>query len=279
MEVRIPCMELGQIASSGQCFRMRKTEAGSFLILAADRYLEIQPAKEHGDRYLLSCSQEEWEGFWRQYFDLDTDYQEAVRRIDPEDHYLMKAAQTGWGLRILRQDLWEMIITFIISQRNNIPRIRRCVEAVCSRFGEEREQAGGQRYFAFPQPKALKEASLQELRECGLGYRAEYIQETARMVEEGECSLSGLKDLNHQEALLELLKLRGVGIKVAECVCLFGLHHLDAFPVDTHIAQVLKTHYPQGFPFARYQQYSGILQQYIFYYETAGKSRKEGEEG
>lgn len=276
MECRIPDMDLEQIAASGQCFRMGPRDGG-FCVIAGERYLEIGKSGENGECFHLSCSPEEWDGFWSRYFDLETDYGAAKNAVDPEDAYLKAAAEKGWGIRILRQDLWEMIITFIISQRNNIPRIRRCVELLCRRFGKRMENFRGEEYFAFPQPQDLAGAAEEELRDCNLGYRAGYILETARMVNEGRFSLEKLYGLEHEQARDALMELKGVGIKVAECVCLFGLHHLDAFPVDTHIAQALKNHYPQGFPFERYGCLSGILQQYIFFYELGNGGRKPEE--
>lgn len=278
MECRIPDMDLEQIAASGQCFRMEPKDRG-YCVTAGARYLEIEKEEDTGDLFRLSCSQEEWDCFWRGYFDLETDYGAAKAAIDPEDGYLKAAAEKGWGIRILRQDLWEMILTFIISQRNNIPRIRRCTELLCRRWGKKMENFRGEEYFAFPQPEDLAEASEEDFRACNLGYRAVYIRETVRMVNEGEFSLEKLWGLNHEGARDALMELKGVGIKVAECVCLFGLHHMAAFPVDTHIAQALKNHYPQGFPFERYGSLSGILQQYIFFYELGKNGKEPGKKG
>ena len=114
-------------------------------------------------------------------------------------------------------------------------------------------------------------ADVEALRGCSLGYRARYILETAKAVAKEEVSLKALEGQDHDKVKKELMKLCGVGEKVAECVCLFGFHHVDAFPVDTHIAQVLKAHYPEGFPFKRYKGFAGILQQYMFYYELHGR--------
>ena len=276
MECWIPDMDLEQIAASGQCFRIEGNE-GVFSVIAGERYLEIALVPEVQAQgqgcFRLSCSQEEWDSFWSRYFDAETDYGAAKAAIDLQDEYLLEAARGGWGIRILRQDLWGMIITFIISQRNNIPRIRRCVELLCRRYGKEMQNFRGETYYAFPGPEELSRATEEELRACNLGYRAGYILETARMVNAGEIHLEALHAMTYPEARAALMELKGVGIKVAECVCLFGLHHLEAFPVDTHIAQALENHYPQGFPLERYGSLSGILQQYIFFYEL-GKGKK-----
>lgn len=286
MQVRIPDMDLRQIAASGQCFRMEEREPGLYSIIAGSRYLEARQipaaeaaagnAAESGERkgapagalFEFSCGPEEFASFWQHYFDLETDYGRIKEKIAKRDTYLQKAAQMGWGIRILNQDLWEMIITFIISQQNNIPRIRRCIRLLCQRYGEAMTNCRGETFFAFPKAEALAVAEPQELRACNLGYRARYIQETARMVAEDRFSMEALRRMKHEEAREELRKLCGVGIKVAECVCLFALHHTDAFPVDTHIAQVLEQHYPNGFPFGRYRGTAGIMQQYIFFFEV-----------
>lgn len=283
MVCAVPDMDLGQIASSGQCFRMEEREPGLYSIIAGDRYAEIEEAagevgmvEEKGAdgrtfRITFSLGQRssgQEADFWRHYFDLETDYGEIKAQIPEEDPYLTQAARMGWGIRILRQDLWETIVTFIISQQNNIPRIRRCVRSLCERYGREQVNFRGEIYHAFPGPKELAGAKLEELKACNLGYRARYILESARMAAEGRFSLEELQSMSYEEAKDTLLKLCGVGVKVAECVCLFALHHIDAFPVDTHIAQALAAHYPEGFPFERYTYAGGVLQQYIFFYEV-----------
>lgn len=200
-----------------------------------------------------------------------------IRRIDSSDRYLRQAADYGYGIRILRQDLWEMIVTFIISQQNNIRRIRRCIETICEAYGSRCTAPDGTVYYGFPTPAQLSRATEEELRALNLGYRSRYLVRTARMIQEGEVSLKDLSELPVLEAKEKLLTLCGVGQKVADCICLFALHDLKAFPVDTHIRQVLKEHYPEGFPFEKYPDTAGILQQYIFYYDLEqGGSRKTG---
>lgn len=254
--------QIEQIARSGQCFRLNPLEKDGFSLIAGADYLEIT---QTGNQVTFSCEKEEWDGRWKLYFDCDRDYGMIKRSIDPKDSYLTGAAQKGWGIRILKQDVWEMIITFIISQQNNIPRIRKCVEAICKAYGDCRQNPKGESYYLFPTPKALAQASEEELRALNLGYRSKYIAKTARMITDGEIVLETLDTMPYEEAKTELMKLCGVGRKVAECICLFGLHHVEAFPVDTHIQKVLSNWYPDGFPFERYEGYAGILQQYIFY--------------
>ena len=292
--------DLGQICESGQCFRMRrivpvgelksdggeavaKTRHGDsavgcgqamdtdeYELIAGDKYLRLS---QSGDEISFYCGEDEFENFWENYFDLGTDYGAIAELVDERDEYLKNAVESCGGMRILRQPLWETIISFIISQQNNIPRIRRCVGNICAKYGEELKNADGESFFAFPTADALAPLSEDALMECNLGYRSKYVVKTARAVVSGECVLDDLYDLDYDESMCELLKLNGVGEKVANCISLFALHHIDAFPVDTHIRQILDAHYPDGFPFERYRGYNGIMQQYMFYYKVNIHSR------
>lgn len=261
---------LEQICDSGQCFRMKKIGEHSYSLIAGDQYLEIT---QKGTIVDFHCSDVELICFWVPYFDLDTDYSAYIKKVNPRDRYLSAATEKGSGIRILRQDLWEMIITFLISQQNHITRIRGCIERLCARYGDKKISREGVEYYSFPGPEALALATEEELRELGMGYRARYLVETARSITEGEVSLEKIFQMKYySRAKKELMKLSGVGEKVADCICLFALHHMDAFPVDTHIRQVLELHYKRGFPNRRYHGMRGIMQQYIFYYElTEGR--------
>ena len=260
---------LSQICQSGQCFRMTALEDGLYSVIAGNRYLEI---KQHDDECEFYCEEQEYEDFWKHYFDLGNDYSFYLRQIDGEDRYLQDAAGFGSGIRILRQDLWEMIVSFLISQQNNIVRIRRCIRELCETYGEKCVDFHGKIYYAFPKPEDLADLDEDALKACNLGYRSKYVVRTARSIVNKEADLEKILNLPYVEARAELMKLYGVGQKVADCICLFALHHLEAFPVDTHIQQALDGHYQTGFPNDRYQGYQGVLQQYIFYYELCGKN-------
>lgn len=261
-------MDLKQICYSGQCFRMNPLQENRYELVANDRYLEIE---QNGEEFTFFCEKEEFNTIWSHYFDLETDYEQIGNHIEETDYYLKDAVKSGKGIRILNQDLWEMIITFIISQQNNIPRIRKCVQLLCETYGQKKQNEKGGIYYSFPTSQVLAEADEETLRLCNLGYRSRYIQKTAWSVAHNEIHLKSLYQMNHTEARNELLKLYGVGNKVADCICLFALHHIEAFPIDTHIRQVLEREYPKGFPFERYKGYAGILQQYIFHYEINKK--------
>lgn len=256
-----------QICESGQCFRLeRLSEISSerYALTALGQYLEMEQKQ---NEISFDCTPEEFEQVWKGYFDLEEDYGKIISLIDSEDAYLLKAASYGSGIRILRQELWEMIISFIISQQNNIKRIRKCIDLLCKKYGEEKHTEAGKIYYAFPAAEALAAASLEDLYACNLGYRSKYIQKTAQSIVSGEVDLEAVREMNYEAAVEELCKLNGVGVKVANCVCLFALHKTEAFPVDTHINKVLREQYPDGFPFEKYKGYEGTLQQYIFYYD------------
>lgn len=255
---------LEQISASGQCFRMNRQSTGRYSLVAGANYLELE---QRGKECIFCCSEKEFENFWKDYFDLEGDYSAYIERIDPRDAYLILAADFGNGIRILRQDLWEMIVSFLISQQNNIVRIRRCIQNICEAYGEKKLNARGEVYYAFPKPEALADLYEDALKECNLGYRSKYVVRAARSVASGKTDLEHIRRLPYESAKKELLQLFGVGEKVADCICLFALHHLEAFPVDTHINQALEMHYQKGFPERRYQGCQGVMQQYIFYYE------------
>ncbi len=258
---------LAQICQSGQCFRMKEKSHGLYSVIAGKRCLEL----EQRDREcIFYCGEAEFHDFWEGYFDLKSDYASYIGRIDPDDIYLRNAAEFGSGIRILRQDLWEMIVSFLISQQNNIARIRRCIENICECYGEKQVNGRGEIFHAFPAPEALADLEENALMECNLGYRSKYVVRAAKSVVSKAFDLEAVSRLPYGEAREELLKLYGVGGKVADCICLFALHQLEAFPVDTHINQALQAHYSQGFPMRRYEGVQGVLQQYIFYYELAG---------
>lgn len=250
------CFSIPQICESGQCFRLDAVSEDTYELLAGSRYLKIKirenPAEAAGreenahthayGETILYCTQEEYETFWKEYFDLSVSYSDYIDQIDRDDDYLTGAAAFGGGIRILRQDTWEMIITFILSQQNNIPRIKGLIRTLGERYGERRETPDGRIYYTFPRAEKLSQATEEELRELKLGYRSKYICQTAKMIAGGEIDLDALKEMEYTEARTELMRLSGIGGKVADCICLFALHQMDAFPVDTHIKKVLERH-------------------------------------
>lgn len=267
---------LRKIAESGQIFRLRESSPGSWTLNAGSDLLRLTEASDGS--ILTDCPDQEWEDRWQSYFDLDADYGAYEASIPDRDPYLKAAWDYGRGIRILRQDPWEMLITFIISQRKSIPAITRCVETLSARFGTRIAHTGGPEDYAFPTPDQLGAASEAELRECALGYRAPYLARTTEQVVSGRFPLEALKlrskeELPDKELLDLLLTLPGVGIKVANCVLLFGFHRLASFPRDVWIRRVEDEHYRGHFPERRYRGYAGVMQQFLFYY---GKRKEHG---
>lgn len=244
-------MDLNQIANSGQCFRWQQLTDNTYKIPAFGKELVIS---QDGDLFTLSCDEEEWNKLWRNYFDIDTNYNEAENIImNSNDNFLKAAYQFGSGIRILRQDLWEVIVSFIISQNNNIPRIKKSIEKLC-------EETDGR----FPTMDELYQIDLSNK---GLGYRDKYIEDALNWwLWENECVELRLRNATNPKK--HLLEIYGVGNKVADCICLFGLHHLDAFPIDTHIKKLLDREYNGEMPEWTQSKYAGLFQQYLFYYET-----------
>lgn len=261
---------IGQIAASGQCFRMNQIEEGNnlkFSLVAYGKYLELTQTSE--DTVELSCSEEEFYQIWEEYFDLNYDYGRIIKDLeDGEDQFLKKAAAYGKGIRILKQEPFEALISFIISQNKNIPAIKSCIEDICKHYGQSKYRLEGENlpYYTFPDALTLARASKEELRSLKTGYRDEYIIQAATLVSSGELMLNDLKMASFEEAVTALRRVHGIGSKVANCVSLYGLHHIDGFPIDVWILRVLKEVYSNNFRKEKYQGYAGIIQQYMFYY-------------
>ena len=260
-------LDLKMIAESGQCFRMEEIAGGQFRVIAKDRILYAQQLDEETVRF--ECSEEEFASKWKDYFDLDADYAAYRAAVDTADVFLTGAAEAGRGIRILRQDPWEMLVTFIVSQRKNIPAIKACVEALCRKYGRLIDEENC--IFAFPTPQALAAASEDDLKNCSLGYRVPYVKAAAEDVCSGKLDLDAVSALSDEELLEALMTVRGVGPKVANCISLFAYHRIAAFPVDVWIGRMLEEHYGGVFPLEKYEGFAGIMQQYIFYHAIHSK--------
>ena len=260
-----------RIAESGQCFRWERDDSGAYRIIHKTYVLRLRVA---GDGiFELSCPEDEYRKIWYDYFDFCENYRFIRERIRSEDDpFLAGACAYGKGIRILRQDPWETLISFIISQNKNIPAIRKSIQLLCEAAGERREDGKGP-YYLFPDPERILALSDDALTACRLGYRCRYVRAAAADVAEGRLDLERLRHQSEESALSALTGVCGVGIKVASCVSLFGLHHVDSFPVDVWIRRILEKEYPDGYPKDRYSPYNGIYQQYMFYFyrEKHGK--------
>lgn len=260
-----------QIADSGQCFRMSRIDnegnTDKYGLVAYGRYLEITQIDE--DTVMLDCTADEYDQIWEEYFDLNYDYGKVTRElINGEDPFLKQAALYGKGIRILKQEPFEAAISFIISQNKNIPAIKSCIEAICRCYGEKKSCNSGKEiiYHAFPVPEILAGAACEDLRILKTGYRDVYIIKASQAVLGGLIDFKQLRQNGYAEAVKTLKTIHGIGEKVANCISLYGLHHIEGFPVDVWMIRVFKEIYNGSFPIEKYTGYAGILQQYMFYY-------------
>ncbi len=249
----------------GQCFRFRK-EGDGYLGVAYGKAVFFKNTEKG---VFFDCSKEDFEKRWKSFFDLECDYAKIADGL-PKDDFTKAAISFGRGLRILRQEPWEALCSFIISQCNNIPRIQGIVDRLCTLFGEPIIWQG-KKLYSFPSAERLAPLDAEALAPLRCGYRAPYIINAARMVSSGELSFEELEKLDTMSARRELLKLNGIGPKVADCFLLFGLHKMDAFPVDTWMKKAA-VFYGGKFEPELFGEYAGIAQQYIFYYARNGKA-------
>jgi len=245
----------------GQCFRWDADDNGAYVGIAHERVVRL---RQSGDSVFISGSIDDFESVWRGYFDFDRDYAE-IRQMLCIDDFMRRATAFGEGIRLLRQDKWEALCSFIISQNNNIPRIKTIIERLCREFGDVIEFEGGL-YYSFPSAVKLASLDIEQLTPLRSGYRAEYIIRSAKMIADGVIDLEAISKSTPDAARLALKKLHGVGDKVADCVMLFGLHMLDAFPLDVWMKRAVAQHYGPNFDPKIFNPYAGIAQQYIFYY-------------
>ena len=260
-----------KIMESGQCFRVRSFPDGTYRFITGGSAVYLRSLGE--GRYDASCTPEEWAEVWTPYFDLERDYTALRRRAEGKHPFVDAAMTAGAGLRILRQDPWEMLLTFILSQRKSIPAIASGVETLAARWGTP-IRTEWETLFAFPTAEALGEVTEGELRACALGYRAPYVLDAVRRVGGGELDLAALGQLEDEALFQALQAVRGVGKKVAECVCLFGYGRLSRVPVDVWIDRAIRVKCGGCEPFSRYGADAGVMQQYVFY-----AMRREKEKG
>lgn len=259
-------LDLVKTFECGQCFRWNADEGGVYTGVVRGYAARVWTEGE--DIFIRSAAPE---ALWREYFDLGRDYA-AISRSFSGGEYLENCVRFGQGIRILRQEPWEALCSFIISQCNNIKRIKGIVERLCETFGEVTE-LDGEKFYTFPDAARLAECTESQLAPLRCGYRAAYILTAARAVASGELKPDELIDADYKEAKRALLALNGVGEKVANCVVLFGLYHMEAFPIDVWIRRALREHFPPDFDPACLGEYAGLAQQYIFYYARENEKK------
>ncbi|MEG0843490.1 MAG: DNA glycosylase [Romboutsia sp.] len=261
------------IFECGQCFRWHKQEDGSYTGVAKGKILNVK--REDEKIYLNNTNLKDFEEIWSNYFDLDTDYAKIKNELKKMDEYLDKACDFGFGIRILKQDGWEMLISFIISSNNRIPMIQKAIENLSRNFGTYIGEYEGKKYYAFPTPEQLGNATQEEIRACQTGFRDKYIKSTADRVVAESDDVCRYRKLDTDTCLKELTKFNGVGPKVADCIALFGMQKLDTFPVDVWVKRVMQEFYVNEemslpkiriFAVDKFGDLSGFAQQYLFYY-------------
>lgn len=252
-------LDLKQTLDCGQSFRWTENADGSFDGIAFGKKVRV---RLDGERlYIENSNKADFESIWKDYFDLELDYGKIREEISEIHPVLKEAAKYAPGIRILRQEPYEALCTFIISQNNNIKRIKGIVQRLCENFGEEIYPGD----FAFPTPQKMAELSADDLAPLRAGFRNRYLIDAAQKVYSGEVDLESCRTLDYEQARKELMKITGVGVKVADCTLLFGLHRIEAFPVDVWMKRAMEKLFPDMMP-SDFGDCAGIAQQYIFHY-------------
>ena len=255
------CLDLKQSLESGQCFRWKKSGDGeSYIGISGKHILKITQTDGGA---VMEMNDEAETDFWLRYFDCETDYDSVIRQFSA-DKVLKEAAEENRGIRILRQEPFETLISFIISQNNNIPRIIGIIDRLCENFGEKVTSPFGDMY-SFPSAGKLASLSADDLSPLRAGFRTRYILDAANKVNSGTVDLEKIYGMSYDDGKAYLKTITGVGDKVADCVLLFAYHKTEAFPSDVWIKRVVAEYYSDGLPECM-GEYKGIAQQYLFEY-------------
>lgn len=244
----------------GQAFRWEKGEDDSWSGIVKGKYLRLK--QEGNEITLFDTTREDYDSLWRDYFDMGRDYSAVLASFD--DEYLLKACAQFPGIRILKQDEWEAICSFIISANNNIPRIKGIIKRLCENFGEKVGDG-----YSFPTAEKISKLTVEDLAPIRSGFRAKYIIDAAHKIASGEVDIEKVKSLPFEEAKAELLKIKGVGEKVAQCALLYGFGRTEAFPIDVWVKRIVQELYPEGLPEC-IKGNEGIAQQYLFHWRRFG---------
>ena len=274
----IESFNIKHIFECGQCFRWNIQEDGSYTGVFKNNVLNVK--QEENTVTFSGICEGNIQDVCEEYFDLKTDYNQIKEKLSKIDEYLKNSITYGEGIRILNQELWETIISFIISANNNIPRIKGIIERMSTQYGNK-IIFKNKEYYTFPSIEQLSKASVEDLRKLGLGFRDKRIYETTKIFNEKKMTLEELKNENSTEKLREkLLLLPGVGPKVADCIMLFSFKKYDVFPVDVWVRRVMNELYIknedetkvtnkelQKLAKEKYDVLAGLAQQYLFYWK------------
>ena len=276
----ITSFELKDVFDCGQCFRWEEQNDGSYTGVIKQGVLNVSKVGQNVCiKGMLNAPINEVVNY---YFDLDYDYNKVKNDLSQIDANMKQAVEFGSGIRIICQDLWEMLISYIISANNNIPRIKKIINAISKKYGT-RVEWNNQEYYLFPTVEQLAKATQQDFRDLGAGFRDKYIFKTTQMVKNKEIDLDELTKINDSSKVREILeKCQGVGDKVADCIMLFGMHRFDVFPIDVWVRRVMNDLYIhqadekavskvflQKYANQKFGDISGLAQQYLFYWRRS----------
>lgn len=266
------------IFECGQCFRWSKEADGSYTGVAFSKVLNVKSDTEAKTVVLKNTGMEDFNNIWFNYFDLGRDYGSLKRQL-AEDPVLDMAIKHGQGIRILRQEPWELVISYIISANNSIPLISRSINLLSELYGRPLSY-NGRTYYAFPTVEELSCAGLEDINRCRAGFRCKYIYNTTQLVKAGEADLEMIAGLDIDSARKELMKLPGVGPKVADCIMLFSMQKFEAYPIDVWVKRVTEYFFLekdvsmkeiQQFAKQKFGSLAGFAQEYLFYYARVQK--------
>lgn len=269
---------LKHIFECGQCFRWILNEDNSYTGVIKDRVINVSQTNDVVT--FKNCTEEDYDNFIEDYFDMKRNYSKIKNKLRKMDKDLDAAVEFGDGIRILNQDPFEMIITFILSANNRIPMIMRAVNGLSEKYGDYIGEISGKKYYKFPSSEKLSSAEISELRLSGVGFRDKYVSKTSQMINDDLDFIKNLVVMDYKNAFKELQKLSGVGPKVADCIALFSLQKSEAFPVDTWVKKVMEHFYiKEDSSFKVIKEYAdnnygdiaGFAQQYLFYYARENK--------
>ena len=272
--------ELAHIFECGQCFRWDRQDKGSYIGVAFGKVLEVE--KRNDDILLYNVTEEDFREIWADYFDLYRDYG-TIKEVLSKDPLLKKSVEFGQGIRILNQEPFEMILSFIISSNNRIPMIKRGIKRISEKWGRKIVY-NGKEYYTFPELDEIKDATLDELAACGIGFRAKYIKNTVEVIYRNGTDINWICEQESEDCHKELQKFTGVGPKVADCIMLFSMRKHSAFPVDVWVKRAMQHFYLapdvslpkiREFGIDKFGELSGFAQQYLFYYARENSIKVE----
>lgn len=265
--------ELPHVFECGQCFRWNKQRDGSYTGVVNGKVINLK--KEGNYIYIDNTNADEMENIWKSYFDLNRDYGLIKNQLAKMDETMSTSVKFGHGIRILKQDEWETLVSFITSANNRIPMIKKAIEALSENHGEYIGEYKGKKYYSFPKPEALYDLGVDDIQYNGIGFRGKYILNAAKLVVDKEIDIYSLKSLSTNDARQQLMLFPGIGPKVSDCIMFFSMNKDDAFPIDIWVKRVMEYFYvPEGtslkkiqsFAQERFGSIAGFAQQYLFYY-------------